>query len=702
MTDNPLLQNFDLPNGVPPFDRISEDHYLPAVEQAIEEAHANIQSIKDNKAAPDFQNTIVALETASERLGLIAGIFYNQLSANGNDKLEALAEKIGPLNANLSSDILMDETIFAKVKAVYDARDTLGLNTEEDTLLEDTYKGFTRGGALLDDDGKAKLREISEKLSVLGPAFMNNTKKSADMFELVIDDEQDLSGLPDHAIAGARQAAEDKGYDGKWLFTLDYPSYGPFTMYADNRALREKMWLAFCNKAYKDKYDNCNHILEIVRLRDEKARLLGYKNHAAFVLERRMAKTPETVMNFLNTLLKAYKPAAEADLEALQAFASENGGPEDLKPWDIGYYSEKLKQKLFDYSSEELRPYFQLENVLEGVFTHFSKLFDLRFEACGDYPVWHEDVIAYNVYENGSDRFMGVFYADFYPRKGKKAGAWKTDYRNQGIFQNQIERPIVSIVCNFTKPTKDTPSLLSFGEVLTLLHEMGHAVHALLSDVTYASHAGTSVLWDFVELPSQLQENWGYQKETLDLFARHYQTGETIPAELIEKVNKAKNFMVGWNGLRQVNFGLLDMAWHMADPADISDVTAFEAKATERSRLFPPLAGPFSTSFSHIFAGGYAAGYYSYKWAEVLDADTFELFEAKGLYDPATAKAYKTKILAKGGSKDPATLYRTFRGRDADPEALLRRESLEVRSKEKKCCTPHFSFLVSLFLSSLF
>lgn len=673
---NPLLQDFDTPHQAPPFDRIEESHYLPAVRAAIDEARANVEAIKANKAAPDFKNTIVALETASERLETVTGIFYNQLHAAGTDHLEALAEDIGPLSANFSSDVALDETLFARVKAVYDARNTLGLNTEEMTLLEDSYKGFVRGGALLDEEKKKRLREVNEKLSVLGPAFNANAKKSADMFALVIDDEKDLAGLPDTAITAAAETAEERDMKGKWVFTLDYPSYIPFLTYADHRGLREQIWRAFASRAWQDKFDNTENIRQIVSLRDERAKLLGYKNHADYVLERRMAQTPATVMDFLGKLLKAYKPAALKDLQTLTAFAKESGGPDDFKPWDVAYYSEKLKEKLYAFSSEELRPYFPLERVLEGVFTHFTKLFGLRFTPSNAYPVWHEDVVAYDVTDDKSGKFMGVFYGDFYPRKGKKAGAWKTAYRNQGLMGGDVQRPVVAIVCNFTKPTKNAPSLLTFDEVTTLFHEMGHATHALLSDVTYASHAGTSVLWDFVELPSQVQENWAYEKETLDIFARHYETNEPIPADLIEKVQNAKNFMGGWAGLRQVNLGTMDMAWHTVDPATIGDVAAFEDEISKDTSLFPRLAGPTATSFSHIFAGGYAAGYYSYKWAEVLDADTFELFEEKGLYDSNAARAYIDHVLSKGGSEHPKILYRNFRGRDADPDALLRREGL--------------------------
>jgi len=610
------------------------------------------------------------------RLSRICSIFYNQLSANGTDKLESLAEEIGPLNANFSSDVSLDDDLFAKVKAVYDDKDNQGLTVEQQTLLEDTYIGFVRSGALLKGADKKRYREITQEMSTLGPNFMNNAKKSAEDFELIITDEAELAGLPQSAIDGAKAAAEEKEYKDQWLFTLDYPSFGPFLTYSDNREYREKVWRAFSNRAYKDDYDNCDLILQIVRLRDEKAKLLGYKNHADFVLERRMAKTPETVLEFSEKLAAAYKPAALKDLEQLQAFANGQGFDGELKPWDIGYYSEKLKQELFDYSSEDLRPYFQLDNVLDGVFTHFSKLFGIKFSPAPAIPTWHKDVTAYEVHNEKDGKFVGVLYGDFFPRTGKKSGAWKTSYRDQGLEGSNIREPIVAIVCNFTKPTKDKPALITFGEVTTLFHEMGHAIHALLSDVTYASHAGTSVLWDFVELPSQVQENWAYKKETLDLFAKHYETGEAIPESLITKLNNAKNFMVGFGGLRQISLGLMDMRWHITDPKEIKDVAKFEDSATKDTRLFPRLAGPTSTSFSHIFAGGYAAGYYSYKWAEVLDADTFELFEQEGLYNLEVATKYRDEILSRGGSEAPEILYKRFRGRDADPDALLRREGL--------------------------
>jgi peptidyl-dipeptidase Dcp len=673
-TQNPLLELSSLPNMAPPFDRISEDHFLPATKAAIEEARANIEAIKANPAKPNFENTILALETASETLGQVGGVFYNLLSAAGNDKLQALSEEIGPLSANFSSDVGLDPVLFARVKAVWDDRNNETLTTEQYKLLEESYTGFVRSGALLPDDRKQRLREISEALSTLGPKFSNNVKKSSEKFELWIENEKDLSGIPDTARAIAKQMAEDKGQPAKWLFTLDVPSYIPVVQYADDRAMREKIWRAFGTRAWGDDFDNSALIMDIIRLKNERAKLLGYGTHADYVMEKRMAEKPEEVMAFLNRMKETYRPAAEADLKRLKEFAGQ-----DIQPWDIAYYSEKLKEKLYNFSSEDLRPYFPMENVLKGVFEHFTKLFNVRFEENKNYPTWHADVQAYDVFDDTSKRFLGTLYADFYPREGKKDGAWMTSFRDQGLYSGEIRRPVIAIVCNFTKPTKDQPSLLSFDEVTTLFHEMGHAMHGMLSDVSYVSLAGTNVLWDFVELPSQLQENWAYQKETLDMFAAHYQTGAKIPADLIQKLNDSKNFMGGWGGLRQTNLGYLDMAWHTSDPTTIEDVASFEDRVTADTTLFKRQAGPTSAAFSHLFAGGYSAGYYSYKWAEVLDADAFEAFENNGLYDRATAEAYKAHVLSKGGSEHPRVLYSRFRGRDADPDALLRREGLKSK-----------------------
>ncbi|HNQ92343.1 MAG TPA: M3 family metallopeptidase [Alphaproteobacteria bacterium] len=676
MSQNPLLALSPLRNHAPQFDLIKEEHYKPAIEAAIKEAHTNIDKIIANPDTPTFDNTIVALETAAETLGVAAGIFYNQLTAAGTDGLQALAEEIGPIQANFGSDIILNADLFKRVKAVYDQMDSLNLTTEQKTLLDDTYKNFVRGGALLDDDKKAELRKINEAMSTLSPAYANNVNKSSEAFEMWIDNEDDLAGLPETAIHGAKHEAEEKGQADKWLFTLDYPSFGPFLTYSKKRDLREKIWKAFSTRAYKDKFDNTENIFKIVNLRNQRAKLLGYETHAHYVLERRMAEKPETVMHFLNDLKMKYKEGALKDLDALKKFAKDTDGIDDLKPWDVGYYSEKLRESLYHFSEEDLRPYFPLGNVLKGTFDHFSKLFGLVFTETKDLPTWHKDVTAYDVTDKETGRFIGTFYADFYPRTGKKPGAWMTSYRDQGLFHGKVECPVVAIVCNFTKPTKDKPSLLTFNEVETLFHEMGHATHGLLAKGTYASQTGTNVLWDFVELPSQLQENWLYEPETLNSFAAHYETDEKIPAELIEKMRAAKNFMKGWTGVRQMSFSILDMEWHMRDPQTITDIMAFEDEVLKDCQFFPRYGGTASHSFNHIFAGGYSAGYYSYKWAEVLEADAFEAFLENGLYNQDTAHRYRTEILEKGGSEHPAVLYRNFRGRDADLKALLRREGL--------------------------
>lgn len=677
---NPFLTAFDTPNYAPPFDKIKVEHYMPAVEAGIIAARKNIDLIADNAATPTYDNTIVAMEDASEILDQVTAVFYCQLNTEGGDDMQVLAEQIGPVTAQFSTDVILNEKLFARVKDLYERKDRLGLSVEQSTILDDTYQSFVRGGALLNESKKARLREINERMSLLGPTFANNVKKATEEFELIIDNSDDLAGLPQGIIDAAAEAAAEKDYTGKWLFTLDYPSFGPFMQYADKRELREKISKAYGARAWKDAYDNCPVLLETAILRQERAELLGFESHADYVLARRMAASPQGVYSFLDRLKAVYKPMAEKDLEALKAFASTIGGPsgDDFKAWDVSYYSEKLRQKLFDFSGEDFRPYFPLEATLDGTFEHFSRLFGIKFiEAGGKYPAWHKDVKVYDVIDSATDRFMGTLYADFFPRSGKKPGAWQMGYRAQGLYRGKVERPVLAIVCNFTKPTKEKPSLLTHDEVATLFHEMGHAVHNLLSDVTYQAKAGTSVKWDFVELPSQLQENWTYEKETLDRFARHYETGEPIPASLLQKLKAAKNYMVAWVGLRQVALGLTDMGWHTAPKIDeTTDVAAFEDKLVKDVTFFERSSGPVSTSFAHIFAGGYSAGYYSYKWAEVLEADTFEAFMENGLYDPKTAMAYRTEVLAKGGTEPPEILYKNFRGRDADPDALLRREGL--------------------------
>lgn len=676
-TTNPLLKPFTNKDQAVPFNEIKVEHYLPALDEAITVAKANIAKIKSNPASPDFDNTIAALESASELADKIAGIYGNLEVAHADEALQALAKEIYPKLTALGSDISLDEEIFKKVKAVYDKRATLNLNPEQTRLLEKTYLSFTRNGALLSATDKETLRQIDQELSVLGPKFSENVLKATNAFEMILDKKEDVEGLPEGILEGAAAMAEAKGQPGKWLFNLQIPSYLPFLTYAKSRPLREKMWRAYASRAFKGEYDNQETVLKIVELRHKRAQLLGFATHADFVLAERMAQNPKTVREFLNKLLKASKDAGKRDLQEVADFAKKIDGLTDLKPWDFGYYSEKLKEEKYAFNEEDLRPYFKLENVVEGVFEHAKKLYGLIFKENKDIPVYHPEVKAYEIYEEKSGKYMGLFYTDYFPRETKKGGAWMTQFRGQGLISGEMKRPHVSIVCNFTKPTPTKPSLLTYDEVRTLFHEFGHALHGMLSECTYPSLSGTNVYWDFVELPSQIMENWVGEKEGLDLFARHYETNAPMPADLIAKLKSSQKFQAGWMSCRQLQFGLMDMAWHSTDPAQIKDVDAFEELATAETRLFPKVDGAnTSCSFSHIFAGGYSAGYYSYKWAEVLDADAFEFFLEKGLFNQEVAQKFKDNVLSRGGTEHPMELYKKFRGREPDPNALLRRDGL--------------------------
>ncbi len=677
---NPLLiPQYSTPFGTIPFPEIKSEHFMPALEAAIEQAKAEIEHIKTNKAVPDFANTIEALEYAGELVGRVSTVFFNLHSAETNDELQQIARDFSPRITEFHNDILLDEAIFGKVKQVYDRKSELSLNTEQEMLLTKTYKGFARNGANLDEKGKEKLREISKRKSMLAVEFGDHVLAETNAFELVIENENDLSGLPEGIIEMAAQAASEKGKEGQWVFTLDYPSYIPFMTYADNRELREKMYRAFTSKAFKgNENDNQEIVKEIARLRFEKAQLLGYETHAHFVLEERMAKSPQTVEEFLAELLEKARPVANVQLNELTTYAKEKFGldPDDFQRWDFAYYSEKLKMERFAIDDELLKPYFQLEKVIDGIFEVANRLYGISFKPNAEIPVYHPDVKAYEVLDADGSH-LSVFYADFFPRKGKRAGAWMTSFRSQYWKEGEEIRPHVSIVCNFTKPTASKPSLLTLDEVLTFFHEFGHALHGMLAKGTYGSLTGTSVYWDFVELPSQIFENWVYEKECLDLFARHYQTGEAIPQEYIEKIKASSIFMEGYQTLRQISFGLLDMAWHGEAGVHVTDVGQFEREAMEETELFPPVKGSnMSCAFSHIFQGGYAAGYYSYKWAEVLDADAFEAFKEKGIFDKETAGKFREHILSAGGREHPMTLYKRFRGKEPRPDALLRRAGL--------------------------
>lgn len=658
------------------FSQIKTEDFLPAIEAGIEQARANIKKIKSNPQPPTFENTLLAFESASELMEQSSGVYWNLFSAHGTPEHRALAKDISPKLAAFSSEISLDPDLFKRVKTLHDQMPQLHLNTEQSQMLDKSYKSFIRNGALLNDTDKETLRNIDQELSTLSPQFSEHVLKATNAFELWITDKADLAGLPDSAIEAAAMEAEKKGKKGQWLFTLQAPSFMPFMQYANNRALRKQLWQAYNSRAYKDAYDNSPVILKMVQLRQKRAQLLGFKNHAEFVLAERMAETPTTVFQFLQKLLTPSKKAAEQDLQDLRDYKKTVEGSDDLQPWDVAYYSEKLKEAKYQFNEEELRPYFQLESVIAGVFEHAKRLYGLQFKKCTDVPKYHPEVEVYEVTDEAG-KYVGLFYTDFFPRETKQGGAWMTTFRDQGLWWGQTRRPHVAIVCNFTKPTPTKPSLLTYDEVQTLFHEFGHALHGLLSQCQYRTLSGTSVYWDFVELPSQIMENWVKEKEGLDLFAKHFESKQPIPADLVEKVKKSQRFQTGWFSLRQINFALLDMNWHTEDANTITDVMSFEEKITAPTRLFPVFPGiNNSCSFGHIFSGGYSAGYYSYKWAEVLDADAFEFFKEKGLFNREVAESFKNNILSRGGTEHPMTLYKKFRGREPDPNALLRRDGL--------------------------
>lgn len=673
---NPLLEPSKLKNAAVPFNLIQPEHFPEALDIAIKTGRERLAEIKAQPAS--FDNTFRGLEASTEELEFIFTLFNNLLGAHSNDKLQALSMELGPKVASFANDILLDSGLFEKVRQVYDDRNQLGLNAEQLHLVEKVYRDFQRSGAALDDKQKARLREIDEKLSQLSPRFRDNVLKATNEFEMWITDEKDLAGLTPTLTGMAKQAATDKGRPEAWLITLHMPFFLPFQRFSEKRELREKQYRAFTSRSFGGKYDNQAVILETVNLMKEKSQLLGAKSYADYALQLRMAETPEQVNSFLAKLVKASKPAAEREIKEIQEMADSMGGPNPLQPWDFHFYAEKLKEKKYDIDEEELRPYFKLENVIAGVFEHARRLFGLKFVETREYPVYHEDVRVYEVYKDhpGKD-FVGLFYADFFPRETKSQGAWMTNFYEQGHFRGRRNRPHVSIVCNFTKPTKERPSLLNFDEVRTLFHEFGHALHSLLSQVEFRSLAGTNVFLDFVELPSQILENWAEEEESLKLFAHHYQTGETIPMDLIARLKKSQKFLAGYSSIRQLNFALLDMAWFTEPPALGGSVSEFEDRVTEPTQVLPKVPGTnISTAFAHIFGGGYASGYYSYKWAEALDADAFELFKEKGIFHEETAGRFEEFILSKGGSDHPMRLYEKFRGRAPDPEALLRRDGL--------------------------
>jgi len=671
-----LTQYFNTKHNTAPFSQIKIEDYFPAFQEGITLAKAEIDAIVNNPDAPTFENTVVAMDFSGDILDRLSSVFFNLNSAETNDEMQKIAQEVSPLLSEFGNDITLNAPLFAKIKSVYEQKETLNLNPEQTTLLDKKYKSFSRNGANLPEDKKDQLREIDKELSKLSLQFGENVLAETNAFELHLTDESDLAGLPEGTIEAARLLAKSQEKEG-WIFTLDHPSYIPFLTYADNRELRKKMAIAFGAKAFQNnEFDNQENVLKIAKLRFERANLLGYKTHAHFVLEERMAESPEKVFSFLNDLLAKAKPAAQKEFSELTAFAKKLDGIEQLEKWDGAYYSEKLKQQLFNLDDEKLKPYFQLEKVLNGAFTVAKKLYGLTFTEVFDIDKYHEAVTTYEVRDT-ENNLVSIFYADFFPRKGKRNGAWMTSFKSQYIKDGVNERPHISNVCNFTKPTETKPSLLTFNEVTTLFHEFGHGLHGMLANTTYPSLSGTSVFWDFVELPSQIMENWCYEPEALALFANHYETGEIIPIEYVQKIKESASFQEGLATLRQLSFGLLDMAWHGQDPTNITDLKTFETEQFANTQLYPDVKeNAMSTAFSHIFQGGYSSGYYSYKWAEVLDADAFEYFQEKGIFNTEVATKFKDNVLSKGGTEHPMILYKRFRGQEPKPEALLKRAGL--------------------------
>ena len=673
---NPLLVESTAPHGAPQFTQITNEHYKPAFEQAVREARADIAAIVGTAQAPTFANTIEALEFSGRRLDRISNIFFNLNEAHTNDTMQALALELSPMLTEFSNDVSLDPKLFARVKAVYDRRESLGLNTEQRRLLEKTYKGFARSGAALSDGDKKIYRELTARLSELSLQFNQNSLAATNAFTLHVTDPAVVGELPDFVREGMAAEAKERGLDG-WVVTLQIPSMVPFMTYSSNRALKEKLWRAYNTRCVGGEFDNSAIVEEIADKRLQLAGLLGYETYADYVLEERMAESSPTVNAFLAELLDRAVEAARRDVETVAGYARAQGFDAELMPWDFGYYSEKLKHERYELSEELTKPYFQLENVRRGMFELANRLYGITLRENPEIPVYHPDVKAYEVFDaDGS--FLAVLYMDFFPRASKRGGAWMTEFRQQGVENGVETRPLISVVYNFTKPTDSLPSLLTFDEVTTMLHEFGHALHGIFAAGTYPSLTGTAVYRDFVELPSQIMENWAYEKEFLDLFAVDYRTGEKMPAELIRRILDAKNYLAAYSHIRQVAYGLCDMAWHSISEPVKMPVVDFEKKAIARAQVLPYVDGQCtSTSFGHIFSGGYAAGYYSYKWAEVLEADAFSLFKEKGIFDRETAASFRENILSKGGSEHPMKLYVRFRGHKPDTQALFDKMGIE-------------------------
>ena len=673
---NPLLTESTAPFGAPEFDKIKNEHYLPAFEQGIAEAKAEIDAIVANQEEPTFENTIEAMEYAGQTLNKVASIFYAVMEAHTDDTKQQIAEQLSPMLTEYSMYVSLNNDLFQRVKAVYEKKDELGLDKDQMTLLENSYKDFVRGGANLSDEDKAVYSKLSEELSLTTLQFSKNVLAATNAYTLHVTDSTELGGLPEFVKTMAAETAAEKGLEG-WAFTLDYPSYSPFLKYSTNRELRKQVWMAYNTRAIGGEHDNTEIVKKIIDLRIKIANILGYETYADYALEERMAKNKQTVDEFVMQLLEPSMAFAKKDVADVLAYAKKNGFQEnELQPWDFSYWSERYQEAEYSLSAEELKPYFQLESCIDAVFGLATRLYGITFEERNDIPVYHQDVKVYEV-KDADGSHLSLFYADFFPRASKRGGAWMTDFRGQSVRNGVEYRPFVTIVCNFTKPTADAPALITHDELTTFLHEFGHALHGMLAKGRYPSLTGTSVSRDFVELPSQIMENWAYEPEYLNSFAKHYQTGEPIPAELIEKIVAAKNYLAAYGQVRQLHFGYLDMAWHSLKEVPSVGTVEFEQSVLAPWGVLPAAEGAaFSTSFSHIFSGGYSAGYYSYKWAEVLEADAFSLFKEKGIFNTEVADSFRKNILEKGGAEDEAVIYRNFRGHDPKPEALMKKLGL--------------------------
>lgn len=675
--ENPLLTESNAPFGAPQFDKIRNEHYLPAFESAIAEARAEIDAIVANPDAPTFANTIEAMEYAGATLERVSGIFFNLMEADTDEQMQEIAETVSPMLTEYSTYVSLNAPLFERVKAVYLEKDNLGLEKDQMRLLEQHYKSFVRGGANLSDEDKAVYTELSKELSSTTLLFSKNVLAATNAYTLNVTDKAQLEGLPEYMLALGQETAAEKGLEG-WAYTLDYPSYGPFMKYCRSRELREQMWTAYNTRATGGEYDNTEVVKKIAGLRIKIANILGYETYADYALEDRMAKDRKTVESFIAELLEPSMPFAKADVEAVRKYAVKNGfGTSDtFMPWDFSYWSERYQEAEYSLNAEQLKPYFKLENCIDAVFDLANRLYGLTFEELHNVPVYHKDVKVFEVKdEDGSH--LALFYADFFPRASKRGGAWMTEFRGQSIRNGVEYRPFISIVTNFTKPTADTPSLITHDEFTTFLHEFGHALHGIMAQGRYPSMTGTNVARDFVELPSQIMENWGYEKEYLNTFARDYRTGEPIPDELVDRIIAAKNYLAGYSQVRQLHFGYLDMAWHTRTSVPQEDAVAFEHKTLAPYAVIASVPqAAISPAFSHIFAGGYSAGYYSYKWAEVLEADAFSLFKEKGIFNRNVSMSFRKNVLEKGDSEDASVLYRNFRGHDPQPAALMEKLGL--------------------------